>query len=291
MVVTQIGVRTANDKEEEAREKALMEAIAKENENPFQQAAQAIFGLAGNLYTNYLYTSGTLLLLWTWWGLYPSYARFRHKHIMRFRRRRQGEVRRALFYTRHIPKWDKKYLQRIELPEWSRERIPAMPKSFLKMDTSLHSSSLTPVQNNAVSASELSSAIAHESGNNDFTPLVTARTSAAATFAGAACAKSEGIVMAGVDAINESLPHDAADVDVHALQQQVRALLQHAHTTVVLRETHATRLSVPLGREVWWVAADEARRRREWWFWMQILIVARVLQDLLEMPEMPDLVQ
>ncbi|KAH9589025.1 hypothetical protein LSM04_000583 [Trypanosoma melophagium] len=293
MKVTQIGVRTASDKEEEAREKALLEAIAKENENPFQQAAQSIFSAAGYLYSNYLYTSGTLLLLWTWWGLYPSYARFRHKHIMRFRRRRQVEVRRALFYTHHIPKWDKKYLLRVELPQWSRETKNLLHKSLLNdRNTSSHASSLTVSQYTTdITHSHVVSSITPESETHEAAPLITVQTSAAATFAGAACAKSESAVVSVIHAMNDALPRDDVDVDVQALQQQVRAVLQHAHTTVVLRETHNTRRSVPLGREVWWAAADEARRRREWWFWMQILVVARILQDLLEMPEMPDFVQ
>ncbi|KEG08495.1 hypothetical protein DQ04_07051020 [Trypanosoma grayi] len=295
MVLTQIGVRTAYDKEQDAREAALLEAIAKENENPFQHGAEALLGVVGKLYSDYVYTSGVLLLAWTWWGLYPSYARFRHKHIMRFGRRRQVDFRRWFFYTRHIPKWDKKYLQRVELPR----RVPFEEAATLNSRqhvTSPPTASLLTVPREASSAVEMSGKQEGVKNPNDF---VSVCLTSGASFAGGARGKLESDVASGIRAINESLQQqlnerrilsrDAVDPDL--IQHEVERLVKEARGVIVLKETHATRRAVPVDREVWWVSSDEARRRREWWFWLQVLVVARVMEDLLDMPDMPDFVQ
>ncbi|RNF03628.1 uncharacterized protein Tco025E_08142 [Trypanosoma conorhini] len=300
MVLKQIGVRTTHDKVLEERENALMEAIAKENENPFQRAADAMLGAVSHLYTNYLYTSGTLLLAWTWWGLYPRYARFRQKHIMRFRRGRQSEFRRWFFYTRHIPKWDKKYLQRLELPR--RMRPGVVPVHNFSPNANV-GSTLASANSSSVALSHDADAgavapSAHATAG-DAAPFITVRLTDGASFAGGSRAKMERTVTSGVCSLNESLQQQLEEgrilgwdsVDPVVMQGEVQQLVKKAGGVVVLKETHETRRSVPVDREVWWVSLEEANRRREWWFWLQVLVAARILEDLLDMPEMPDFVQ
>ncbi|EKG02839.1 hypothetical protein TCSYLVIO_006125 [Trypanosoma cruzi] len=298
MVLRQIEVRTTHDKVLEARENAFMESIARENENPFQQAADALIGAVGRLYTNYLYTSGTLLLAWAWWGLYPRYARFRHKHVVRFRRKAQSEFRRWFFYTRHIPKWDKKYLQRVELPRRMPHETPAARKS----PQCTHSSVILTSSPSLTSSHDTDAgAVAserHESARSQ-DPFITVRLTDGASFAGGFREQVERNVASGICDLNESLQQQLKEgrilsreaVDPDVLQGEVKQLVKQAGGIVVLKETHETRRSVPVDREIWWVSPEEARRRREWWFWLQLLVAARILEDLLDMPEMPDFVQ
>ncbi|RNF07488.1 hypothetical protein TraAM80_03344 [Trypanosoma rangeli] len=299
MVLKQIGVRTTQDKQMEERENALMEAIARDNENPFQRGADAMLGAASYLYTNYLYTSGTLLLAWTWWGLYPRYARFRQKHIMRFRRAQQCEFRRWFFYTRHIPKWDKKYLQRLELPRRTPHGMVAAHNfsSYANVGTlSVPSTSSLALSHDADAGVVIPAA---NEAAKDLSPLITVHLTDGASFAGGSRAKMERTVASGICSLNELLQRQVGEgrilgwesLDPDAVQGEVQQLVKKAGGVVVLKETHETRRSVPVDREVWWVSLEEANRRREWWFWLQVLVAARILEDLLDMPEMPDFVQ
>ncbi|SCU66525.1 uncharacterized protein TEOVI_000823800 [Trypanosoma equiperdum] len=289
MVVSQIGVRTADDSKYEAHEKKLMEDIARQNKNPFECSADFLFGAISVMYRDYLYASGTMLLMWTWWGAYPTYSRLRHKNIMRFRRRRQWEFRRWFFYTRHIPKWDKKYLQAVELPSPYVGPGPVF--------TPVSPSMIVPSHGSHRSEALMTPLTGTRAEDDNF--LVKVNHTAAASFAGGGLSKMETGIAAGVAAINGSLQQSLQtrrilsrnDVDVGKLHEEVAQLIKASRGVVVLKETHNTRHSVPLGREIWWVSLEEARRRWEWWFWASILVAARVLQDLLDMPEMPDFVQ
>ncbi|KAG8344195.1 hypothetical protein ERJ75_000946500 [Trypanosoma vivax] len=290
MALSGVGLRTANDKQYEAREKLLMEAVAKENENPFQAVADVVLASVSSLYCDYLYASGTMLALWTLWGLYPPYARFRHSHVARFRRRSQREFCRWFFWTRHIPKWDKRHLQCIELPGHSTERTMKVATGPLATCDASQASAETNYR--------CHSATYHEQTAREGV-FATASGTGAAAFAGGGLARMENKIAAGIQSVNESLQHkledkvlaDAGAVDLNKLHRDVAELVKDSGGVIVLRETHATRRSVVPGRELWWVSLEEALRRKEWWFWAKILIAARMLQDLLDMPDMPDLLQ
>ncbi|KPA84485.1 putative mitochondrial hypothetical protein [Leptomonas pyrrhocoris] len=303
-----IGVRTKHDKEEEEQDRKLMERIFQENKNPFQLFADPILNKASYIYDTYLYSAGVLFVLMTFWSCYPSFVRFRHQHIWRYRRT-QLTFRRGLFGTPHIPKWDKKYLQRIV--------IPPLPKTAIEFEAAAAHATATPTPAQDVAAAGSSPAAAAAAvavmkpteaavsvRDKDTDALYQAtemrsRRSPHSTFSSGDAEKSELALTRELqkinkdfygsksDLFNSSIRADAEDGD---LQSRLKAAVASAKAVVVLKESHDTLRSVPEGWEVWWVSFSEAKRRRFCKFWLGGLLCARVFEDLMEMPDMPDLV-
>lgn len=289
-----IGVRTKHDREEEEHDKKLMERIIQENSNPFQATVDPILAQASHVYNTYLYASGVMFLGLAFWGAYPSFVRFRHAHLFRYRRA-QLSLRCGIFGTEHMPKWNKKYLQRVVVPPLPTADVPATtlaasPPGPAEPSTAV-SVAAPPESGVAVSAAEAASPFAVQE-------LSAART-ARGSFGAGDTDKSEEALRRSLQRINADFfgpkkaifdaPVDAGEADKD-VRIRVAEAVAAAHAVVVLKESHATVRSIPEGWEVWWVSEPEARRRRFCKFWLGGLACARAFQDLLDMPDMPDLI-
>ncbi|KPI89626.1 hypothetical protein ABL78_1291 [Leptomonas seymouri] len=304
-----IGVRTKHDKEEEEHDRMLMTRILQENRNPFQIFVDPILSEALHVYNTYLYSAGVLFIMMSFWSLYPSFVRFRHQKIWRYRRT-QLTFRRGFFGTPHMPKWDKAYLQRIV--------IPPLPKPQIAFDTVVSRAAATTIAVQGVAgvreggAAEATAAVAVVKleverlalRDEDTDALYQAtelqsRRSAHSTFSSGDAEKSELTLNRELQKINKdffgpksdlfhsAIRADAEDVD---MQSRLKAAVASAEAVVVLKEDHGTVRSVPEGWEVWWVSYAEAKRRRFCKFWLGGLLCARAFEDLMDMPDMPDLI-
>ncbi|GET91337.1 hypothetical protein, conserved [Leishmania tarentolae] len=296
-----IGVRTKHDREEEERDMKLMERIMKENQNPFQGFADVLLGQASYIYNTYLYSSGVMFLMLAFWGAYPSFVRFRHRHIFRYRRS-QLSLRRRLFSTEHIPKWNKKYLQRIVVPPLpTSELVGVGSAAAFPVHPRLFSSSGTTSNVSLVTAAD-TAVMMHTAINMDqcFNAReLSATHTSHGSFGGGDTEKSERALSRELQNINRDfygpqshlfhrpIQEDAVNGD---LQQRLKAAVTTAKAVVVLVENHTTVRSIPEGWEVWWVSEPEARRRRFCKFWLGGLVCARAFQDLMDMPDMPDFI-
>ncbi|KAL7699878.1 hypothetical protein N2W54_005079 [Lotmaria passim] len=300
-----ISVRTKHDKEEEEHDRQLMERIMLENRNPFQRFVDPILDKASYVYNTYLYSAGVLFIMMSFWSFYPSFVRFRHRHILRYRRN-QLTFRRGLFATPHMPKWDKKYLQRIV--------IPPLPTPILDVDAAASAHATSQSAGGVAGAGEGASAaavavvkpadeaLATRDAEADALYQATelqSRKSAYSTFSSDDAEKSELALTRELQKINKdffgpksdlfssAIRTEAEDAD---LQSRLKAAVTSAKAVVVLKEDHNTVRSIPEGWEVWWVSYAEAKRRRFCKFWLGGLLVGRAFEDLMEMPEMPDFV-
>lgn len=97
--MTQVGVRTPQYQQSSKDNNLPFEGA---DENPFRTGMLAVSS-AGHIVLDYARVPGLLCVATLWWGMYPRFARFRHNHIKRFRRR-QVEFREGLFHTKNITK-------------------------------------------------------------------------------------------------------------------------------------------------------------------------------------------
>lgn len=291
-------VRTLNDKTHEEHERHLMASILCDNVNPFEYAAEAILNPMANVYRNYLYSSGVMFVAFAFWTAYPSFVRYRHKHIMRYRRN-QLTLRRWVFLTPHLPKWDKKYLQRIVIPPppaatTSVEDIVNRGKRNLRESTGSMEGTTTEVIPQPEGAVDLSIESTASSTKSLYCQK-TIRTSASsqATFANNYEAQSERDIKKELAVISRAFYENSFDtpLDVSMARDSVYSRILDAvrrgKARVVLKEDSTTVQSIPPAWCVWWVSAQEEQRRHFCVFWLIALAVARALQDLLYMPEMP----
>ncbi|CAC9522707.1 conserved hypothetical protein [Leishmania infantum JPCM5] len=296
-----IGVRTKHDREEEERDRKLIERIMEENQNPFQTLVDPLLEQASYVYNTYLYASGVMFLTLSFWGAYPSFVRFRHAHIFRYRRT-QLSFRRGLFATEHMPKWNKNRLQRIV--------VPPLPTSDLVVVGSAAASPVHPTlyspsaatSNVSVVAAADTAVTARPASNLDrrFDVMeLSATRTPHGSFGGGDTEKSEHALSRELQSINRDffgpqsrLFHRPIQENASArdLRQRLRAAVTTAKAVVVLVENHRTVRSIPEGWEVWWVSEPEARRRRFCKFWLGGLVCARAFQDLMDMPDMPDFI-
>ncbi|CBZ29392.1 conserved hypothetical protein [Leishmania mexicana MHOM/GT/2001/U1103] len=296
-----IGVRTRHDREEEERDRKLMERIMKENQNPFQSLVDPLLKQASYVYNTYLYSSGVMFLTFAFWGAYPSFVRFRHAHIFRYRRT-QLSFRRGLFSTEHMPKWDKNRLQRIVVPPLpTSEQLAGGSAAASPVHPTLFSSSAATSNVSVVAAA--ATAVTVRAASNldrrfDLMELSATRSSHG-SFGAGDTEKSERALSRELQSINQDffgpqsrrfyrpIQENAATGD---LPQRLKAAVATAKAVVVLVENHSTVRSIPEGWEVWWVSEPEARRRRFCKFWLGGLVCARAFQDLMDMPDMPDFI-
>jgi hypothetical protein len=96
--MTQLGVRTVQDTKKGNDELEILH----EESNPFRTGALKLSSVVHQVYS-VLRFPGLLCAATLWWGMYPKFARLRHNHIKRFRRR-QVEFREGLFHTKNITK-------------------------------------------------------------------------------------------------------------------------------------------------------------------------------------------
>lgn len=297
-----IGVRTKHDKEEDEHDRKLMERIMQENRNPFQRFVDPILSNASYVYDNYLYSAGVLFLMMSFWSVYPSFVRFRHQHIMRYRRT-QLSFRRGLFGTPHMPKWDKKYLQRVVVPPLPKPTLSGTEAAAAVASAAAH----TPLVDSASSAAvavmqPASEGLAVRDAETDALYKATemqSRKSARSTFNSDDAAKSELALTRELQKINKdfygpksdlfssAIRDDAENLD---LQTRLKEAVASAKAVVVLTESHETVRSIPVGWEVWWVSFGEAKRRRFCKFWLGGLLCMRAFEDLMDMPDMPDMI-
>ncbi|CAG9579930.1 conserved hypothetical protein [Leishmania major strain Friedlin] len=296
-----IGVRTKHDREEEERDRKLMERIMKENQNPFQALVDPLLEQASYMYNTYLYASGVMFLTLAFWGAYPSFVRFRHAHIFRYRRR-QLSFRRGLFATEHMPKWNKNRLQRIVVPPLPTFDLVAVDSAAASpVHPTLFSCSAATGNVSVVAAADTTvttGAASNLDRRFDVMELSATRTSHG-SFGAGDTEKSERALIRELQRINRdffgpqsqlfyrAIPEHAATGD---LRQRLKAAVATAKAVVVLVENHSTVRSIPEGWEVWWVSEPEARRRRFCKFWLGGLLCARAFQDLMDMPDMPDFI-
>ncbi|KAG5496067.1 hypothetical protein JKF63_02365 [Porcisia hertigi] len=296
-----IGVRTKHDREEEEHVTRLMERIMQENRNPFQTFVNPILDQASSLYSTYLYSSGVMFLMLAFWGLYPSFVRFRHAHLLRYRQR-QISIRRGLFGTEHLPKWNKKYLQRIVVPPIPTPELravgPATP-SFLQTASSWPSDATSSVS--LVPTADAGGLVRPASDScAPFAVMeLTATRTSRASFGTGDAENSERALIRELYRINRDFfgskshlfgrPIQEADASAD-LQTRLKGAVAAAKAVIVLKEDHRTVRSIPKGWEVWWVSEPEARRRKFCKFWLCGLACARAFQDLMDMPDMPDFI-
>jgi hypothetical protein len=296
-----IGVRTKHDKEEEERDRMLVERIMQENNNPFQRFADPILDKASYVYNTYLYSAGVLFIMMTFWSFYPSFVRFRHQHILRYRRT-QLIFRRGLFGTPHMPKWNKKHLQRIIIPPLPKTRMDAdgiaalatTQEAAARVDESVAAAVAV-----VMPAEEGLAVRDADTGALYRATEMQSLMSAHNTFSSDDAEKSELALTRELQKINKeffgpkselfynAICTDAKDLD---LQSRLKEAVSSAKAVVVLTETHDTVGSIPEGWEVWWVSYSEAKRRRFCKFWLGGLLCARAFEDLMDMPDMPDLI-
>ncbi|KAK7199611.1 hypothetical protein NESM_000006200 [Novymonas esmeraldas] len=297
-----IGVRTKHDREEEEHDRRLQEKISAANQNPFQSLADPVLAAAAHVYNTYLYSSGVMFLALAFWSAYPSVVRFRHLHVFRYRRT-QLSFRRGLFATEHMPKWNKRYLQRVVVPPHPAS-VPAMEERGAAPSVPPPLSSALASTTTAVSVAPPAEAAVTVPGQRVEDTLfttgeLTASRTAHGSFGAGATEKSERALSRELQRINRDFfgpkerlfdrpIRDAAALD--DLQTQLEAAVAAAGAVVVLKETHDSVRSIPAGWEVWWISEPEARRRRFCRFWLGGLLCGRAFQDLMEMPEMPDLI-
>lgn len=299
-----MGVRTKLDKAEEEHERRMMELVEKGNRNPFQQFFDPILNSAAHVYDTYLYSAGVLFIGMSFWAFYPSFVRFRHQRIFRYRRT-QLTFRRGLFGTPHIPKWDKKYLQRIVVPPLPAPPIavetvaaqavapPAAVSAHLGDGTTPGAVAVVQTPEAMLTTQESDAAVLYKATD------VQSRRSAHSRFNNDDADKSERALSRELLQINKdffgpksdlferAIRADAEDLD---LQSRLKAAVASAKAVVVLKEDHSAVRSIPEGWEVWWVSFPEAKRRRFCKFWLGALLIARAFEDLMDMPDMPDLV-
>ncbi|KAG5495300.1 hypothetical protein GH5_02955 [Leishmania sp. Ghana 2012 LV757] len=296
-----ISLRTKTDHEDEIRDMKLMAQIMQESQNPFQAFADSILTQASYAYSTYLYSSGVMFLMLAFWGAYPSLVRFRHAHILRYRRK-QLSIRRGLFATEHMPKWNKNYLQRIVVPPLpTTELVAVSPAAASPFQSSSSSPSAATDAVSVVAAAE-AAVTRRAAGDRDalFNVMkVTATRTAHGIFGSGDTEKSERLLSCELESINRDffgpkshlferpIEEEVACVD---LQQRIQEAVNAARSVVVLKENHSTLQSIPEGWEVWWVSEPEARRRRFCKFWLGGLLCARAFQDLMDMPDMPQFV-
>lgn len=285
--MSNVVVRTPQDDAEKKREALLLQQISKENENPFQRAADDMMNAVRTVYTQYLYASGVLLCATVFWGLFPSFARYRYMHIRRYRKS-QLLRRRWMFATPHIPTWNRQYLQRINVPmlatshELTRPFIPAATQDGTAGDEARATATSVRVGEGA------------ESGDGFHTPVLSSVPSPQNSFAKNYATEVEQDVAKTVASINAAVfasmgtPLRAGIVTSDQLRALLLRGIKQAKSTVVKVESPSTNQSIPAGWEVWWAAADEAKRQRQWHFWGGALVCARVLQDLLYMPDVSE---
>lgn len=297
-----IGVRTKLDKAEEEHEKRMMELVEKENRNPFQTFFDPILHNAAHVYDTYLYSAGVLFLVMSFWTVYPSFVRFRHQHIMRYRRT-QLTFRRGLFGTPHMPKWDKKYLQRVVVPPVPAATIALdpLPPQAAPQGRGIKGSAGSIGGGAVAVVAPPEAGLATQAADNSAlfqAKDVQSRRSAHSRFNADDAERSELALTHELQKINRdffgpksdlferAVRADAEDVD---LQARLQAAVASAKAVVVLKEDHSTVRSIPEGWEVWWVSFQEAKRRRFCKFWLGALVCARAFEDLMDMPDMPDL--
>ncbi|KAG5469979.1 hypothetical protein LSCM4_02667 [Leishmania orientalis] len=296
-----ISLRTKTDHEDEVRDMKLMAQIMQESQNPFQAFADSILTQASYTYSTYLYSSGVMFVMLAFWGAYPSLVRFRHAHILRYRRK-QLSIRRGLFATEHMPKWNKNYLQRIVVPPLPTTELVAVSPAAASTFQSSSSSPLAATDAVSVVAAAEAAVARRAAGDRDtiFNVMkVTATRTAHGTFGSGDTEKSERVLSSELQSINRDffgpkshlferpIEEEVACVD---LQQRLQEAVSAARSVVVLKENHSTLQSIPEGWEVWWVSEPEARRRRFCKFWLGGLLCARAFQDLMDMPDMPQFV-
>ncbi|CAJ1011132.1 hypothetical protein Q4I28_006445 [Leishmania naiffi] len=296
-----IVVRTKHDSEEEAHDKNLMERIMQRNQNPFQALVDPLLAKTSYVYHTYLYSSGMMFLVLAFWGAYPSFVRFRHAHVFRYRRT-QLSFRRGLFATEHIPKWRKSHLQRIVVPPLPVRELaiarPAAASSVQSIPSSPSdvpsAASVTAVADSAV----MKGAARDRDLGFDMLEMSATRTSHA-SFGAGETENSERTLSGELVSINRDFFGPKShlfsrpiqeDFKMNDLHRRLKTAVATAKAVVVLRENHSTVRSIPEGWEVWWVSEPEARRRRFCKFWLGGLVCARAFQDLMDMPDMPDFV-
>lgn len=323
MARDQIAVRTLKDKEREEHEERLMEQIRKENANPLQNAGEKVWDAVAGIYSGYLYSSGVLLILFSLWAAYPSFVRYRHLHLKRYRKD-QLVFRRWFFGTVHMPKWDKKHLQRIVIPpppqpQEQPDLYFAAAAARAQQEKLLHGVSSPAAFDHAEGAhgavvrsgveDERCGALPlrtvqqqqppREEESPFAKPILSSKASAKAAFHNAFEAESAATIHEALMDINRSVYSQQGqfsrpvnpEVDLADVKSRVEWAVQKGDACVVLKENHTTKRSVPPGWEVWWASAEEKQRRNTCKRWVLILAFCRAMQDLLDMPEMPRVIQ
>ncbi|EPY24644.1 hypothetical protein STCU_07077 [Strigomonas culicis] len=301
-----IGVARITDKSQENHDEELLRKIMEENTNPIGRFGESITGSLSALYFDYVYASGVLLMGFALWSAYPSYVRFRHRYIWRYHRK-QLMLRRGIFATYHMPKWDKKYLQRIVIPpppkgddvtisDILEEEGEASQKPEQSVPNATEQCTEIATQ---IGATAVSATLDTYSAGKPFERhVLSSKRAAMATFGKSDTGAVEREVSKALRVINEELlsgkakrfesPSPISFVDVpNAVYHAVKS----ARSCIVLKETSVHSKAIPPGWEVWWASADEQKRRSFCLFWLTILVFCRFMQDLLDMPEMPDFVQ
>ncbi|KAG5470402.1 hypothetical protein LSCM1_01646 [Leishmania martiniquensis] len=295
-----ISVRTKTDHEEQEHDMKLMERIIQDSQNPFQAFLDPLLQQAAFVYNTYLYSSGVMFLMLAFWGAYPSLVRFRHAHVSRYRRK-QLLIRRGLFATVHMPKWNKNDLQRIVVPLHPTAKLAAVsPAVASAAQLAAPSPSAATGAASVVAAPEAAAMVrAVDDRDVRFNVMqLTSTRTAHGAFGAGDTEKSECVLSAELQSINRDFFGAKShlfdrpiqeDVACANLQQRLKAAVATARSVVVLKENHSTVKSIPEGWEVWWVSEAEARRRRFCKFWLGGLVCARAFQDLMDMPDMPQL--
>lgn len=291
-----IAVRTKQDREEEEHFKKLTASIQRQSANPFQRVADAFLSSTSHVYNTYLYSSGVMFLALSFWSFYPSFVRFRHRHLLRYRRS-QLTLRRGFFATEHMPKWNKEYLQRIIVPPVPPvvNPLPRAAGNSAKQVTRSCEITIKPDGGEPLAPSATAPAAALYSS---ITELTTAPSRYAKFSSGeakaSATALSQELRRINIDFYSPKehlfqtpVPQHLDNNDIHS---RLQAAVKKSNAVVVLVETHEEVKSIPPSWEVWWVSEPEAKRRWFCKFWLVGLLCARAFEDLLDMPEMPDFV-
>ncbi|EPY39474.1 hypothetical protein AGDE_04454 [Angomonas deanei] len=232
-----------------------------------------------------------MFLSLAFWALYPGYIRFRHKYIFRYRNT-QLVYRRGWLATEHIPKWNKKYLERLVVPLETTANKAGESVSVVPVDS----------QEIAVRPDEAGDVTLHiYGGGKPFQKKeLSLRASPKTPFTNGDGLHSFKKLSEAVQRVNTVFYQTTTFTavqreDTLASVEEVRAYLsrciKESYLAVVLVESRTDSKAIPEGFEVWWLSSDEFKRRQFCVLWLLILGFARCLQDMLDMPEMPDFAQ
>lgn len=287
-----LAITAKPDPTREKHEMEIAKRLEAERSNPLQRTGDALVAGLSYVYSEYLYSTGTALLFFSLWAFYPSFARYRHKNVFRYRKR-ELEFKRVFFRTQHLPTWNKKYMQRIVVPPSRQPRVAPVERQ--RADSS-DGATRTELASALPNAAALDPRVSDHM--SDFLKKgITVRSTVQNRFYRHEETRWEEDLATRLQEINDEYfgdPNKHFDVDGHynkdvpmGLREDIEKAVENSPLVCVLRESHDTVKSIPEGWEVWWMSSDEARRRSFCRFWITTLLVFRALQDLFFVPDMP----